>query len=168
MIETIGKFRVLVLGVLIIVNALAALAYYMYLEPENKKISSQLSTAKNNVTTTTNDLAAIRADFDDLESKQEEFQGLRDTGFFGDQSRRVAEEAFEEIRVKSGVINAIVTLSPARQAANEIAKKAEHAVLESPMTIKIEALDDADVYRYIYLVQEYFPGQNFSYQHRLL
>src|SRR5690606_23158627 len=86
------------------------------------------------------------------------FEELRSAGFFDIQGRRNAQRVLEEIQENSGVIEARVTLSPGQIVQNEEAVKANHHVLQSAMTVDIDAMEDSDVFRYIYLIEEYFPG----------
>jgi len=62
------------------------------------------------------------------------------------------------VQEKSGVVAAKVSVSPAVVEDNAEAEKAMHKILKSQVAVKLEALDDKDIFHYLSLINETFPG----------
>lgn len=158
MIAVLGIKRVLLLAALVGLNAFLAAAVYMYMIPENTTKSRELTALRGQVSTLRGDIDRMQVEFEQLEDQKAEFELLAEDGFFKDQSRRQAEDIFNEIQKRSGVSKAIANISAGEFEDNEEAQKAEHKILKSPMEVRLEAFDDVNVFHYLFLVQHYFPG----------
>jgi hypothetical protein len=159
MIRVLGTRRILTLIVLFGLNALVAASVYLYLTPEIMKKERELKTLRGQISTVQTDINRMQVEFDQLTEQQERFDKLKARGFFGNQGRREAEIVFQKIQQQSGVVSAVASIQSGLIEDNEEAQKAAHKILVSPVNIHIEAVDDVDVFRYIYLVQQFFPGQ---------
>ncbi len=158
MIKILGPKRVFILLILLILNAgLAGAAYYL-LMPEKTAKEKQLRTLRGQVSTLNRDIANIQVEFEQLETQREEFGKLKADGFFLDQDRRQAEKVLNLIQERSKVSKAQVSIGGGTLEENEDAKKAKHKILKSPISIRIEAMSDVDVFRYVFLMEKYFPG----------
>ena len=158
MIGVIGVKRILTIVVLLLLNAALAAVVYMHFVPRKMAAENELNQLRGNISTVQSDISRMQVEFDQLQLQQVQFDKMRQRGFFGSQGRREAELILQKIQRESGVISAVVNIMGGVVEANEEALKAEHQVLASPVSIRIEAMDDVDVYRYIYLVQQFFPG----------
>ncbi|MDB2682944.1 hypothetical protein N9Z27_01680 [Alphaproteobacteria bacterium] len=148
----------MILSVLLGINILFISGYYLMFAPDKIIKERELKTLNSKLSTMRSDIAQMQVDFDQFGEQQEKFERLKEVGFFNDQGRRQAEDVFEEIQEKSGVIAASVKLSPGKSVEDEDATKANHILLESPLQINIDAMEDSDIFRYIFYIQEYFPG----------
>jgi hypothetical protein len=158
MIKILGAKRILTIVALLGINALLGAIVYLYLMPEQGKKQRELTGLRGNISTVQTDISRMQIEFDQLEEQQDQFDDLKARGFFGNQGRREAEIVFQKIQSEAGVISAAAKISPGTVEENEEAQKAEHKILVSPVKIDIEAMDDVDVFRYIYLVEKFFPG----------
>ena len=158
MIKILGARRIIILAVLIGLNALLAYAAYMYLIPQKTQKERELRGARGQVSSLQADIDDLQIEFEQLDEQREEFERLKAGGFFDVQSRRNAELIFKQIQDRSGVISAAASVAAGEFEEYEPAKKADHNILKSPITIRIEAVNDLDVYRYMYLIEEFFPG----------
>lgn len=158
MVKLLGIKRILVIVMLIALNVGLACAVYLYIVPEHANKDRQLRGLKSQISTLQGDIERMQIEFDQLEAQQHRFDGLRDKGFIGDQNRRQAELLFEKIGREAGVVSSVATIQSGVVEENEEAAKAEHKILKSPITVRIDAMDDVDVYRYLFLVQKFFPG----------
>lgn len=158
MMDILGTKRVITLAVLAGLNALMALAIYYYIQPQIVSLEQQLSGANGQVSTVQSDIEKILVEFELLEQQKDEFGALKARGFLGSQGRRQAEIVLGEIQRESGILSATANVKAASVEENEIAAKAEHTVLTSTVEIKLQALDDIDIYRYLALLSEKFPG----------
>lgn len=158
MIAILGFKRVVTLAVLVGLNVLMALGIYYYLQPHTLSLEQQLAGAKGQVSTVQADIEKILVEFDMLEKQKGDFNALKERGFLSSQGRRQAEIVLGDIQRQSQVVSATANVRAASVEENEIAAKAEHTVLTSPVEIKVQALDDIDIYRYVTLLSQKFPG----------
>lgn len=158
MIKVLGKKRILLLAALAALNVLFAALVYLYLIPQTEGQEKGLKSISSKVKTVQKDLDFIQQEFDQLEIQKEQFEKLRVKGFFDAQKRRQAEDILQQIQKQSEVISAKASIGAGKTIENEEAKKAAHVVLESPINIRIEALDDVSIYNYVYLLENFFPG----------
>jgi hypothetical protein len=163
MIRILGIKRVAILFILIAVNAAAGGLIYGYLMPEQIKVDRSLRSMRGQISKVQTDISRLQVEFDQLEEQQVRFDGFRSDGFFNLQDRREAEQLLERIQESSEVISAVASISAGEFETNEEAAKSEHRVLASRINLTIDALDDVDVYRYLYLIDQHFPG-HISYE----
>ena len=158
MIAVLGFKRVVMLAVLVALNIVLALSVYMYMKPETQKKERELRGLRGQVSTVRTDIDRMQVEFEQLEDQKAEFERLAAGGFFKNQGRRQAELILNEIQKTSGVSKAIASIQAGEFEDNEEAKKAKHKILKSPIKIRLEAIDDINVYHYLFLVEHYFPG----------
>ena len=158
MIAVLGFKRVVMLAVLIGVNIVLAMSIYMYMKPETQKKERELRGLRGQVSTVRSDIDRMQVEFEQLEDQKAEFERLAADGFFKNQGRRQAELILSEIQKTSGVSKAIASIQAGEIEDNEEAKKAAHKILRSPIEIRLQAIDDINIYHYLFLVENYFPG----------
>ena len=167
MIRVLGAKRILTIVALIALNVLMGTTVYFYLMPEKIKKNRELSSLRGQIGTVQNDIGRMQIEFDQLAVQQAQFEKLQKRGFFGTQGRRDAEKVFQRIQQEAGVVSAVASIQPGKIEDSEEAQKAEHKILVSPVTIKLSAVDDVDVYKYLYLIERFFPG-HISFQKIML
>lgn len=158
MIKLLGAKRILLILILLGINIFFAAVLYMYLTPEQLKKQRELRTLNGQVASVRGDIDRMQIEFEQLEEQQAEFDILKADGFFKNQGRRQAELVFKRIQDESKVISAVATVRAGVVEDSVEAQKAGHKILKSPVDIRIEAMDDTDVFRYLYLIDEFFPG----------
>lgn len=158
MIKILGFQRVAILAGLLLFNIILGGVSYGYLVPANLEAEKNLKKAKSETSQIMGDIAKIDLEFAQLEEQREKFDYLQNDGFFKDQDRFEAERIFKRTQEESGVVSAVASISKGTIIDDENAMKAEHKILKSDMKINIEAANDLDVFKYIYLLDQYFPG----------
>lgn len=158
MIRILGIRRIALLAILIGLNLAFGVFYYLYLFPHTKTLNMNLQTMEGENGTREADISRMQVEYDEIQREKTRFQTLANDGFFRDQSRREAEDLFKRIQISSGVLSAVVNIGAGKMIDNVEAAKASYKVLESPVRLTIEALDDIDIYRYLYMMQRNFPG----------
>ncbi len=158
MIRVLGTKRILMLVFLVAMNIAMATTVYMYLIPRHAQKENQLRGVRGQVNTMRSDISRMQVEFDQLADQQNQFEKLKERGFFYNQGRREAQIVLEGIQKQAGVVAAVATIQAGATEENEEAKKADYKVLKSPVQIHVEAVDPVDVYRYIYLLNNFFPG----------
>lgn len=158
MIDVLGIKRIFILLVLAALNLILLASVYGYLQPANADKSLQLRRVSAKVKTLEAEVADYQVEFSQLTSKQQQFDELKDSGFFSEQGRREAQAIFERIQSEANVISATANIQPGILVDDAEAAKADHRILKSDITVRIEAFDDVDVFRYLYLIEHFFPG----------
>jgi hypothetical protein len=159
MIEVLGIRRILTLVVLVLLNAAIGAGVYLYFVPENQKLTNSLTQLTGQVVSKRAEVDRMRLEYTQIQEQKVYFEDLQAAGFFNDQGRVAARERIEAIQKKSQILNASYTISPAQIEMNEGAEKANHVVLNSLISFKIEAIDDIDVYNFVYWMENAFMGQ---------
>ncbi len=158
MIQIIGIRRIIILLVLIVFNAGIAAAFYMYVQPEQEDIDIELRRVQSTVSSVQGDLQKMEIEFEQLAEQQGRYDALKDDGFFSNQVRSEAKTLLTNIQQKSRVVSATASVRPGVVLDDEEAQKSMHRILASPIEIKIEAFNDTNVYNYLEMVEDNFPG----------
>ncbi len=158
MIEVIGLKRLIILVSLLLFNAALAASTYLYVIPESTDAEMKLKNVEKRVSRARNDLGKMQVEFDILEKQQDRFDALKKSGYFSTQVRSDAKELFKKIRGKSGVVSAVVNLGRGLTSDSFGVQKVKYKVLTSVIEVEIQAFDDADIYKYIALLKNEFPG----------
>lgn len=158
MIRILGFRRVLILSVLAVLNVAFAAGIYYYLMPQATSYEQQLAATKGQVSTIQSDIQKLLIEFEQLEEQQGQFNMLKERGFLSSQGRRQAEIVFGKVQQQSRVVSAVANVRAANVEPSEIAAKAGYTMLVSPIEVKIEAMEDIDIYRYLTILSSQFPG----------
>lgn len=158
MIKVIGAKRLILLVALVFLNAALAAVTYIYLVPQESSTSKELRTLRSQNQAKSGDIQRMQIEFEQLGDQQDKFDSLKTDGFFKAQVRSVAKKLFKDIQDESRVVSAVASIRPGTIEENEEARKSAYKVLVSPVEIIIEAFDDSDVYNYLYILEQKFPG----------
>ncbi len=158
MIKILGFRRVIILLALAALNGLLAAGYYLYMAPEQIKLERNLKSVRGLASSVQSDIAKLEVEFSQLEDQQAKFEDLRSDGFFEDQDRYELENALQMTQAESNVLLAKATVSAGEILEDENAQKSEHKILSSEITIDIEATNDLDIYKYLFLLEKNVPG----------
>jgi len=157
MLDKLGKKRVVILASLALLNAALLVWIYTALQPQITNENRQLSSLRGQVNEQRQELEAARAQFEILDQQSEKFSELQQGGFFTVQDGGKSRDLLQKIEELSNV-KATAVIDSRRFVEDEDAEKAGYVLMEAPMNINIEAINDIDVYKYIYLLENYFPG----------
>ncbi|MCK5284749.1 MAG: hypothetical protein KAJ86_04100 [Alphaproteobacteria bacterium] len=158
MIKVLGIKRILIIVILLVANIVLAAVVYVYIDPEKANKERELQVIRGKNSGVQSDVIRLQIEFDQLEMQQDQFDALKKEGFLGTQDRRLAEQLFAKIGKEAGVIRSVASMQGGTIEDNDEAGKAFHKILRSPILVEIDAFDDVDVFRYIYLVEKFFPG----------
>jgi len=159
MIRLIGLNKIFLMLFLGMLLALFVFYYYMVASPEIASNDRELRNNNGEISKISNDLNQLKIGIEQFKEQEDQFQSLYKHDLFNPQDRVEARKRLTAIRDSSGVSSAQYTINSAKVDKNEDIKKAGYKILNTPMTFRIEAIDDLDVYRFIYLLNHGFPGQ---------
>ncbi len=158
MIKHIGVKRIVVLAILVSVNLVLGASAYLYFVPENKKVTNELSGLKSQIATKRNETYQLEDNYKLIQEQQVDYENLVEAGFFNRQDRLAFRRRMADIRAYTKVLRASFDISPAQIEDNAAAKKAKHSILKSPVSVNIEAMDDIELYHFIFWLENGFPG----------
>lgn len=159
MLQVLGRNRVILLAVLVFFNAAMAFGLYKILEPERVKADGLLSSARSQLEERRAEIQRLKEEYALLQSQIRYFKELENRGFFNDQNRVTARESFEKLREISGVLKAKYNIKAGELKEDTRADEAGYVILQSPINVELDSTDDVDVYSFLKLIQEYFPGK---------
>lgn len=157
--QILGIKRILILAVLIGINALVGAATYLYFMPHNDDLAGQLATLTSQVTAKRADTNRLQNEFQTIQQQKVYFGNLQAGGFFSNQNRAVARQRINDIQQFTNILSAKYDITAAQVEKSPPADDAGYVVLDSPMKIDVEAIDDIDVYNFLFWVENAFPGQ---------
>ena len=158
MISKLGFKRLLVLSILAGSLAVLYAANTLILTPKVVQSQQEASAVTGEVATIQSDLEKMRGDFNNFQQQKELYDKISGSGFFGDQDRVVARERFDTMQKLSKIISARYEIKAAKISEEGVDPESGYVVMDSPITIDLSALDDVDVYRFVYLLNYGFPG----------
>lgn len=158
MIDKIGIKRALLLFIL--GGGLMALfaANELVLKPKIEESRMQMNASTAELQRLQGEVSKMRADFETFETQKAFFDTISRMGFFNDQDRVLARERFDTMQKLSKIISARYEIKAANILTGETSPDTGFVVMESPITVELAAVDDLDVYRFIYYLNYGFPG----------
>ena len=178
MIKSIGAKRFLIILVVGVVFGAVVATNYYYLDGEVRSSKRSLGESLEEITKLQGEIDTMQKDFAFFEQEKVTFQRIVGLGFFEPQDRVLAREKIDTVQKLSKIISAKYQIQAARteeiplanesatqvqygqiQGATDMAgAQAGYSLVKSPMTFDIAAMDDLDVYRFIYYMNYAFPG----------
>lgn len=158
MIGILGPKRVLILSILILLNVAMAAAVYAYLAPQNEQLDREVRGLKGQVATVFADTQRLREEREQIQLQKARFENLEAAGFFSDQNRVLARTKIEAVQRYTGILSASYNFSPAKTETNPLLAETGYTVIASPATLALNAMDDVDVLKFIYWLENGFPG----------
>ncbi|QQG35692.1 MAG: hypothetical protein HYS17_09245 [Micavibrio aeruginosavorus] len=158
MIGLIGTKRLVMLAVLLCLNGAMGAGAYLYLIPQNGKLDQELRQLKSNVSTKRAESDRFRQEFDEIQREKGKFQSLEAQGFLSDQNRASIQKRIDVIQRYSRVSRAAYNIDRSMAEDVEVAREANRVVVKSPVKFEIDAIDDMDVFSFLYLLENAFIG----------
>ena len=159
MLQVLGRNRVILLVMLVFFNAAMAFGLYEFLTPERLKAQGILTSARAQLEERRAEIQRLKEEYALLQSQIRYFKEIENRGFFNDQNRVAARESFEKLREISGVLKAKYNIKAGQLTEDARADEAGYVILQSPINVELDSTDDVDVYSFLKLIQEYFPGK---------
>ncbi len=159
MIKSIGftkVFLIFLLGCFI-----AATAFYAYsiATPSLKKVDRKLRQSKTEIAEMTTNMNLLADELNNFEKQKDDFAKLQKLGFFDDQNRVKTRRMIQAMQKESRLLSAKFTVSPADRKFNKLSDDAGYDLLLTNMSFDLEAIEDSDIYKFVYLLNYGFPGQ---------
>lgn len=158
MIQILGLKRVLTLFGLTVVCALLGTYVYLYALPKHEKYERTVRDLRSQVVTRQDEVSQLKLELEQLVNRKNDYEKLREQGFFLTQDRVLVREKINEVQRLSGVLSAKYSVDAAHCEYTNDLDVIDYVLLNSPVKITIEALDDRDVYKFVNFIDSMFPG----------
>lgn len=159
MIKVLGIKRVLTLAILFGINVVLAAMLYFVVMPGKDSTETELRNTRAAVQSRRAEVTRLQTEYQQIQQEKSLFGDLENSGFFGSQDRLEARKTMESIQTASHVLSAKYNINAVEPKENSAAAISDHIILQSPVSVQIDALDDVDVYNFLYWVENGFPGQ---------
>lgn len=159
MIKTLGLQRTIILGVLIAFVAITAYANFYVFQPQAKSASSRLSGVRSEEAELRTAIDVMRGEQSTFDQQRSLYEKLEKRHFIGEQDRVLAREIFNQMQRQSKLLSIKYQIKSAGIWEITDVTDDKQALMVSPIEITIEALDDVDVYRFVYYLSNLFPGK---------
>jgi hypothetical protein len=158
MIKVLGFKRVLTLACLLAANVVLAGLLYGVLTPQTMKTEQDLRRVRAEVSTRRNEVATLKTEYEQIQEQKSMFEDLERSGFFQTQDRLAARKLIEDVQAESDILSARYDIQAITVREDPMAAESDYVILHSPLKFSLDALDDIDVYRFIYWMENAFPG----------
>jgi hypothetical protein len=158
MIGSLGTQKLVILAVLVLI--LGAIYFYgiAILGPQNDVVDRQLRASQAEFSEVTGNMDRLVSDLDYFDKHKDQFKDLEILGFFNSQNRLEVRARLNEMEVESRLISSLYNANSAEVEENEKATKAGYKIVKTPIEFNLEAIEDADIYKFIYLLNYGFAG----------
>jgi len=158
MISAVGSKRFFILAVLVVIHSVLGAGIYMYLQPENAKLERTVRSLKSQVSSKRIEIDRLQLERAQIEEQKSRFNDLEDIGFFSDQNRVLARTKIEALQNYTRILAARYNIKSAVVENNNLAVGTGYTVVNSPVSLNIDAMDDVDVFNFIYWLENSYPG----------
>lgn len=159
MIRVIGFQKILILIVLAAVLVLAALYNFYILKPSSILVERELRQNKSEISEVQTNMDNLVQGLAKFEGQKQKFETVRKYGFFDPQNRVQTKQRFNVMQKEAQLLSARYTIKPAQIEKNEKVAEAGYKIVNTEIDLSLEALEDGDIYNFLYLLNYGFPGQ---------
>ncbi len=171
MIKAIGFKRFVVLMILLATCGAVYFFNTSILSKQLLKSQGDLAVVQGEILNLQGELEKMKTDAEFFATRKEVYEKISNLGFFETQDRVQARQRFDAIQKLSKIVAARykiraasvmakpeATENQATEGAVSPAASENFSIIESPVAITLSAIDDLDIYRFIYFLNYGFPG----------
>lgn len=159
MIRLVGIRRIF--AILLLLGLVVLLMSYTLVlaKPGLRKAQQELIKHKADIAEMTSNIDKLTQGIERFTTQKDYFEQIQKFGFFDPQNRVEARRRLNLMQKESRLLSAKYTIKQAIAAKSEKAAVANYKVLDTEIAFTFEALEDIDIYNFIYLLNYGFPGQ---------
>jgi hypothetical protein len=158
MFSSIGTKRLMLL--IIAAGACAAFTFYTYVVmlPQEKTKKAEYDGLSSQITEARGNIEKMKGDLVTFETQKQLFEKLNKIDFMNDQNRVLTRERFETLQTLSKTVSTKYEIKAASIVEDELSANTGYVRMTSPISVSVAAIDDLDIYRFIYYLNYAFPG----------
>ncbi|MAZ76880.1 MAG: hypothetical protein CMH31_06225 [Micavibrio sp.] len=158
MLQILGIKKTLFLLILFSISALAFSYKFFYLVPRVSSIESEASLNQSDVFESGQKISDLVDNHERFVEQKNRYDFIKNVNFFNDQNRLEVRKLIAEAINSSKVVSAKYNIGALKVERNSSAKEVDHKLLKTDITFDVGAIDDADIYNFILLLNHGFPG----------
>ena len=159
MMARIGILRFIAMIVLTFLIGWGLFYTFVTKDIQYQTLEKRANLVRSDLNQLTSDTQILTQGIEAFGEQRETFTRLKENGFFNNQNRVEAYRLTERVEQESEVLSARYSLKPLEEITDLELERAQSSILKSSFEIRVNALSDIDIYRYIYLLQGAYPGQ---------
>lgn len=134
--------------------------YWVYvLKPDIQDNKRQLAMNTSEVAEMNESLNDLMIGIEKFKQQKSVFEKVQKFGFFDSQNRPEARQRLVAMQKESRLLSTRFSIKSAEEEKNKKAKEAGYKILNTDIDLTLEALEDNDIYHFVYLMNYGFPGQ---------
>lgn len=157
--RVIGFQRAVALLLLTIFFVVSGFYGFYYLNKDISKVQRELSLNQSDIAEMSDNIDRLRSGLEKFTTQKTTFEKIRKQGFFDPQNRVETRQRLNAMQKESRLLSAKYVIRSATTDKNEIAKEAGYKILNTNINFTLDAIEDSDIYNFIYLLNYGFPGQ---------
>lgn len=158
MINAIGKKKLFILIVLFGATLFLGASYYFVLAPQAQSKKNEHDSLKSELSTIQTEIQTMRTDLAFYEKQKSLYEKIEKTGFLNGQNNLSPKERFETLQKRSKIIGLKYEIREPNLSENPSSKETGYVTISSDVSIDVSAIDDLDIYRFIYYLNYAYPG----------
>lgn len=158
MIGMIGFRRFFIIVVLLVTAISLGVANFQFLRPRAEQMQRDLNNMRNEESTLRSEIETMRDGMERFKRQQVIYGMIEKDGFFNLQDRVIAREDLNTMQSEAKLITLKYEIKSASMSLPPDIYDDKYALLTSPLSIQIEAIDDIDIYKFLGLLVYRFPG----------
>lgn len=159
MIRVIGVQKFLAMVLCAVLFATLAGYWFYVLTPEIKEKKRRLALNTAEVNQMREDLNVLTQGLEQFKKQKTVFEKIQKRGFFDPQNRPETRQRINAMQKESRLLSARFSIDSAKTEVNEKATEAGYKILNTSIDFTLDAIEDTDIYNFIYLLNYGFPGQ---------
>ena len=157
--QLLGQTRAVRLFLVLAMIGVLAVAYLLYILPQQTNVENELVTVQAEVADLTSRVQNIKAELKELQEKIPLYERVKQSGLFQKQDRFFLEKRLEELRAQTAVIGFAYEVAPQEIRTTEKLDLVNKHMVNSRITLsKVDFLFDTDLYQLISVIDQGLPG----------
>lgn len=158
MLQSLGIKKIFILSALVVMSLLVVAYRYLYIVPNNDYIKREVSLNQSQVAESREKINSFAFNYERLTEQKDKYDLIEKTDFFNTQDRLRFRDLVSVIKDKSGVLSAKYNVGVVKVESNSEAKEVGHKLLKTKITFDLGAIEDSDIYSFVFLLNQGFPG----------
>ena len=158
MLRAVGFKRLFMLSVLVIFLVVGFIFVTYSMKPNIKNTEAELLRNQGDIAEMTDNMDKLVQGIEQFATQKDNFETIQGLGFFDSQNRVEARKRLNLMQQESRLLAARYTIKPAITENNDKAAEAGYKIIKTEIEFGLDAIEDSDIYNFIYLLNHGFPG----------
>lgn len=156
--EILGIKRIVMLTVLSAIVLATASMLYTVIIPQYEDMTRDINSKRYETSDNESQARNLKSDTEEVKIQKERAALLKKVGFYVNQDRQFAVDTIGSIQKHTDVLKAQYQIEPIEEVKDTPLDEINYILLKSKMSFDIEAINDKDIYKFAYWIENSFPG----------